>query len=105
MGYSKFMLDRMIDDAVKKLRHAETEEDKADAQNSLNELIAIRSKLTEADGESFYKTATLVVSALGVVLPLMVNSSMISRCIEYEKTGVWDHPTIKNIVGKIKIGK
>lgn len=102
---SAFMLDRMIQKKTKELRQAETEKDRNGCINELDQLIALRKDLNEAHGGSFYQMATLVVTAVGIVAPLIVNTRLIRECIQFEDTGAWSHPTARNLIGKIKIGK
>lgn len=102
---SAFMLDRMIAIQTKRLKTATTEDERNDAINQLDQLIALRKDLNEAHGENFYQMATLAVTAFGVVAPLVVNTRLIRDCIKFEETGAWSHPTARNLIGKIKIGK
>lgn len=105
MAISTFVLDHMITKKTLELQKAETEAKRTEAINDLDQLIALRKDLSEARGESFYQMATLAVTAFGVVAPLVVNTRLIRDCIDYEHTGAWSHPTIRNLVNKIKIGK
>lgn len=105
MAISTMLLDNMITKKTLELRTAKTETEKADAMNDLDQLIALRKDLNEAHGEGFYQMATLAVTAFGVVAPLVVNTRLIRDCIQFEHTGAWSHPTIRNLVNKIKIGK
>lgn len=105
MAYSAMMLDQMIAKATRKMKNAESDAERAEAINELDQLIALRKDLTEASGDSFYKMATLAVTALGVVAPLVVNTRLVKECIKFEDTGAWSHPTIRGLVSKIKIGK
>lgn len=102
---SAFMLDQMIRKKTKELKQAETEVKRNECINELDQLIALRKDLTEAHGESFYQMATLAVTAFGVIAPLVVNTRLIRDCIKFEDTGAWSHPTARNLVGKIKLGK
>lgn len=105
MAYSALMLDRMIAANTRKMKKAQTAEERAEAINELDQLIALRKDLTEASGDSFYKMATLAVTTLGVIAPLIVNTRLVKECIKFEDTGAWSHPTIRSMVSKIKIGK
>lgn len=105
MAYSALMLDQMIAKATRKMKKAESESERAEAINELDQLIALRKDLTEASGENAYKIATLAVTALGVIAPLVVNTRLVKECIKFEDTGAWSHPTIRGLVSKIKIGK
>lgn len=105
MAISTMVLDHMITKETLRLKKAKDDAEQADAINNLDQLIALRKDLNEAHGENFYQMATLVVTAVGVVAPLVVNTRLIRDCIQFEHTGAWSHPTIRNLVNKIKIGK
>lgn len=102
---STFTLDQMIRKKTKELKQAETEVKRNECINELDQLIALRKDLNEAHGENFYQMATLVVTMVGVVAPLIVNTRLIRDCIQFEDTGAWSHPTARNLIGKIKLGK
>ena len=102
---SAFTLDQMIRKKTKELKQAETEVKRNECINELDQLIALRKDLNEAHGENFYQMATLVVTMVGVVAPLIVNTRLIRDCIQFEDTGAWSHPTARNLIGKIKLGK
>lgn len=102
---SAFMLDRMIQKKTKELRQAGTENERNECINELDQLIALRKDLKEATGDSFIQIATLGVTVIGIVAPLIVNTRLIRDCIQFEDTGAWSHPTARNLIGKIKIGK
>lgn len=105
MAISTLVLDHMITKKTLELQKAKNESEKTDAINDLDQLIALRKDLNEAHGEGFYQMATLAVTTFGVVAPLVVNTRLVRDCINYENTGAWSHPTIRNLVNKIKIGK
>ena len=102
---SAFMLDQMIRKKTKELKRAETENELNECINELDQLIALRKDLKEATGDSFIQIATLGVSIVGIVAPLIVNTRLIRDCIQFEDTGAWSHPTARNLVGKIKLSK
>ncbi len=102
---SIFTLDQMIRKKTKELKQAETEAKRNECINELDQLIALRKDLNEAHGENFYQMATLVVTMVGVVAPLIVNARLIRDCIQFEDMGAWSHPTARNLIGKIKLGK
>lgn len=102
---SAFMLDRMIQKKTKELRQAETESERNERINELDQLIALRKDLKEATGDNFIQIATLGVTAIGIIAPLIVNTRLVKECIQFEDTGTWSHPTARNLIGKIKLGK
>lgn len=105
MAYSALMLDQMIASATRKMKKAQTEDERNEAMNELDQLIALRKDLREASGDGFYQMATLAVTAMGVIAPLVVNTRLVKDCIKFEETGAWSHPTIRGLVSRIKIGK
>ena len=102
---SAFMLDRMIQKKAKELRQAETESERNECINELDQLIALRKDLKEATGDNFIQIATLGVTAIGIIAPLIANTRLVKECIQFEDTGTWSHPTARNLIGKIKLGK
>ena len=105
MAYSALMLDQMIASATRKMKKAQTEDERNEAMNELDQLIALRKDLREASGDGLYQMATLAVTAMGVIAPLVVNTRLVKDCIKFEETGAWSHPTIRGLVSRIKIGK
>lgn len=102
---SAFMLDRMIQKKTKELRQAKTESERNEHINELDQLIALRKDLKEATGDNFIQIATLGVTAIGIIAPLIVNARLVKECIQFEDTRAWSHPTARNLIGKIKLGK
>lgn len=105
MGYAKFALDSMINKEAKALKNAENDQDRATAMNRMDELIALKKEYCEASNESLYKYLSLGVTLAGSIIPVVANRDLIRRCIAFEETGVWSHPSIKGLIGKIHIGK
>lgn len=102
---SMFMMNRMIDKATVNVRDAQTEDEYRAAVNRLDELMALRKDMVESKSDTGYKYTTLVVNAATALIPAWLNVQVLKECIQFEDTGIWSHPSIKNLVSSIRIKK
>lgn len=102
------ILDRMLEEALDNAEGTISEGTWEKEINHAGSLLELKMKSKEAESRKtidWIRIAEIAVPAGVSLIGFAVNAGLIRSALRYEETGVYSHPTIKSMIGKIRIGK